>query len=149
MITQKPAEELGQLLAKVEQALTNAPRPTKSLIVRTMSELGQCSSGSTGFEKSFLKALKAKQVPLTPKFAALMGEVAPAGRTAASAPSPETVKTPEMLPLLRFNLKAISILKIDGRGNGLASLIGGGEMSIGKLDESALRSSCNLIEFNV
>jgi len=152
MITQKSAEELKSLLQKVEQALTGASRPTKSLVVKTMAELDQCSKGSTGFEKSFLKALKAKNVPLTPKFAQLMDEqstaAAPTTRTSATIPDAEKqAETTQVLSGL--NLKGVSLIRVDGRGSGVACFIGGGEQSIGVFDESAFRLNSNLIEFNV
>lgn len=152
MITRKSAEELTGYLQKVESALTQTSRPTKSLIVATMASLGQCSKSSTGFEKSFLKALKAKNVPLTPKFAQIMGErsTAAAPTTAVATRTEESIKDAETTQVLSgLNLKGVSLIRIDGRGSAKASFIGGGEQSIGAFDESAFRSNSNLIEFNV
>lgn len=146
MITKASAERLTELLESVEKALVGASRATKSLVVETLSLEGECSRGSSGFEKSFLKALKAKKVSLTPKFAELMGE-----RSVAAAPtgSPlvETDK-PEQTMSTHLNLKSVSVIRVNGSGQAEASFIGGDVKSIGKFDESAFRSNSTLLEFN-
>jgi hypothetical protein len=133
MITLKSAEQLANLLKKVEQAL--AIRCTKAMVVKTLSEANECSPKSSGFEKSFLKALKAKNVPLTQKFATLMEE-------------PNFQATPEGNGKF-LNLKGVSVISIDKYGDATVSFIGGGKLLIGPFDESKFHSASNQIVFNV
>jgi len=149
MITQKNAERLAELQEIVEKALMGAARASKKLVVETLALEGECSKGSSGFEKSFLKALKSKQVPLTARFATLMGESAgrSAGRPVSETTSDDSGKSEQGLST-HLNLKSVSLIKVDQHGNAKASYIGGSEVPIGKLDESALRSSSTLLEFS-
>jgi hypothetical protein len=149
MITKQSAERLKELLETVEKALKGADRLTKKLIVETLASEGECSRGSTGFEKSFLKALKAKNIPLTVKFAEAMGEPHP--QSVAAAPSSRPIQEsdkPEQTMQTLVNLKGVSLLRVDSKGDAKVTFVGGGEQQIGKFDESAFRSSSTLLEFN-
>ncbi len=63
---------LAELAKKVEGAL--AQRATKSQIIKTLSEQELCSPKSAGFEKTYIKVLKEKNVKIPPLTAKLMGE---------------------------------------------------------------------------
>jgi hypothetical protein len=145
-IAQLDASALSSTLAKVEAALASASKLTKAVVKRTLAQDGLCSESSTGVEQTLLAAAQRHSVGIPAKFAELMGVIASEGekfQPAEGNNSPETAETPVLL-----NLKALSMLSISPtRATG--SFVDGTPVSIGNFDESAFRSSCNLIEFNV
>lgn len=154
-ISQLSAEALQETLDKVELELNQAPRPTKALVIKVLSDVGLCSRKSTGTEQTLLKAVQAANIPIPPKFAALMG-------VEASAPASETLPVPPTNPTqqrgsrlerlsnhpLRLNLLgAVSVVATRG-GNGTVFFTDGSQEPIGNLDESELASSYNLLELS-
>lgn len=108
MLKNLTATQLQSLLIDVERDLQSSK--TKSQILRTLSSAGECSPGSTGIEKSFLKCLKAKNVTLTPLFAELMGEPIPGPAPTAQA-EPQSPEDSKGAPVVLVNPRAVSHFK--------------------------------------
>lgn len=164
-----PASDVKSALDEVEIALRKAERPTKAVVIRTLSGLGLCSPASTGTEKTLLKAVEKHGISIPEKFAALMGVEAgkptPASRTEpaaeetlednAPASRPPTVpsqvrtvtRAPGVIPSFAM-LGGVSAVAVRGQ-NGTAFMTDGEQRQIGGYDESDLRLNFNLIEFNV
>ena len=163
-----PAGDVKSALDDVEIALRQAPRPTKAIVIRVLSDLGLCSPASTGTEKTLLKAVEKHGISIPEKFAALMG--VPAGK---SSPAPQTGAAAETLedsaPATRpptvpsqvrtvtrpagvipsfAMLGGVSAVAVRGQ-NGTAFMTDGEQRQIGGFDESDLRLNFNLIEFSV
>jgi hypothetical protein len=158
MLKERSVEQLTKLRDKVEEKLGTIPRPTKKMVLEVLSGEGHCSPKSAGIEKTFLKVLKTKLVPLGPRFAALMGETttssqSASSQSASSRPTPPSAPTGENQapppPVVRqlLNFKSVSEIKFkDGRAE--VTGLDGTVAEITGLDEAKLRSGCNLIEFN-
>lgn len=151
-INQRSKEELANALKAVEAAL--AAKRTKTVVLKTLSEMGWCSSGSAGVEKSFLTSLRAKEVPLTTLFAQLMSEGAESGpaeqaETAERQAEPPLALQPEGHgDFTVVNLKAVSLMQTKNDHTDVR-FIGSENGLSGNIAVSVLRSSCNLIEFAI
>jgi hypothetical protein len=150
MLKDLSSQQLASLLQAVETRLVNrlstSGRLYKSEVMQAIAEAGHCSYNSAGIEKSLLKVIKSKQIPLTPKFAELMNEMGPL-TTPTTPPVPfQDPKQAQSSQASLVNLKSVSLLEWTPSGTRV-SFTDGGIGQAGRIDVSTLRSSCSLIEF--
>lgn len=155
--------DIKSAVDEVEIALRKAERPTKSIVIRTLSGLGLCSPSSTGTENTLLKAVQKHGIAVPAKFAELMQ--VPAGKGTRTAAEAETLDSvPENPPVLPANPRTVqrgpgvipsfsmtgglSVVAVRGQ-NGTAFFTDGEQRPIGGFDESDLRLNYNLLEFSV
>jgi len=166
-LNQRSIDELMTAMAVVEKAL--AEKPTKATVVKSLANIGWCSPKSAGIEKTFLDALTAKGITITPNFAAVMGMKS--GATAETV-KPVTTKEPPTVPATAtaptakpeesirvappegpgdftvVNLKAVSLMQTKRERTEVRFI--GSECGLsGSVAVGLLRSSCNLIEFAI
>jgi len=142
MLRELNAPQLRALLKTVEERLGNSP--SKAEVIRTLADDGQCSYSTTSAPATLLKCLKENNVPLTPRFAELMGESLPLASLPTEAVDPDK---PSVVNVRMLNLKSVSSIEV-GKREATVCFIDGETATLGSFDESEFRSSCNLIAFN-
>ena len=150
-----PASSVSAAINAIETTLTKSDRVTKKLALGVLVSRKLCAASSDKSLKTFLKHAQDTNVGIPKKFADLMGvsatAVAPRATEkpappATAKPSPTVGKGKKQQVEVAVSLKGLSLLSVKS-GKGKASFPDGSVISVGDVDESALRSNSTVLEF--
>lgn len=153
-IQQLPASKVSAAVSAIEAELAKSSRPTKKQALNVLVGRDLCSPSSDKALKTFLNHAVDSNVGIPEHFAKLMGV-----RATAVAERPNAPAASESKPTatrsegkgkkveVAISLKGVSILHVKSE-KAKALFPDGSVISVSGVDESAVRSSAKVLEFN-
>lgn len=131
------SKEVESALASAEAHMSRPDsKPSLAAILRAMASLNLCSPKSAGSEKTLVRRALELGVPLPTNVEFAAASVVAEFR---QRPAP---------PKILVSMRAVSRVEVSDNNQATAVFPDGRRLSIGAFDESALRSSCDLIELS-